>query len=650
MVGAPSTNPEPATPLGLWKSVVDHVPVSAVVASLSLHGRIEYVNREFTIVTGYEIGDVPTVADWIEKAYPDPDYRALVMSNWQVDASPNHMRRDVSYDVVCKDGTTKRMLLRASLLDPERMIVTMVDVTGQHEAEAALRASEARYRALVESSPVPIAVTRGGRIFQANAAVSTLFGASTPDVLVGRATAELIHPAFHEAMRQAAESVAQRGVAEPSRFTAVRVDGSSLEVEIAGSRMLLDGEPANLVVFRDLTEQLQAEHRQRAYEEKLQQAQRVESLGLLAAGVAHDFNNILVGILGSTSLAMSVARDGVVCEHLARIESSARRAAELAAQMLACSGQVETKLESVDVRAVLTEMDPLTHSLVRDAIRVSVTCEARQNALANPTQLRQVLLNLVSNAAEAIRTARSDSPGSVSICVRDHVQAEYGSPGMGVGELAPGQYVVIDVADDGPGIAPDVLDRLFEPFFTTKMAGRGLGLAAVHGILRAHCGAIAVHSKLGRGSTFSVYLRAATATARTPASSHPPAAADEPCTVLVVDDESIVRDVAADMLQALGYEVLVAASGQEARATFRSHADRIGLVIVDMNMPEDSGLSVRKDIASVRPEVPVILASGFGEADVAKQVRDGLFAGFLQKPFDLKELGTAVERALSAAR
>jgi PAS domain S-box-containing protein len=180
--------------LSLWKSVVDHVPVSAVIASLSLHGRIEYVNHEFTIVTGYEIGDVPTVADWIEKAYPDPDYRALVMGNWQVDASPNHMRRDVSYDVVCRDGTTKRMLLRASLLGPERMIVTMADVTGQHEAEAALRASEARYRALVESSPVPIAVTRGGRILQANAAVAVLFGASAPDALVGRATADLILP------------------------------------------------------------------------------------------------------------------------------------------------------------------------------------------------------------------------------------------------------------------------------------------------------------------------------------------------------------------------------------------------------------------------------------------------------------------------
>jgi PAS domain S-box-containing protein len=636
--------------LSLWKSVVDHVPVSAVIASLSLHGRIEYVNHEFTIVTGYEIGDVPTVADWIEKAYPDPDYRALVMGNWQVDASPNHMRRDVSYDVVCRDGTTKRMLLRASLLGPERMIVTMADVTGQHEAEAALRASEARYRALVESSPVPIAVTRGGRILQANAAVAVLFGASAPDALVGRATADLIHPAFHDVMRRAVESVAHTGEAAPSRFTALRVDGTSLEVEIAGARMQLDGEPANMVVFRDLTEQLEAERRQRAYEEKLQQAQRVESLGLLAAGVAHDFNNILVGIRGSTSLAMSVTRDGVVREHLARIESSARRAAELAAQMLACSGQVETKLESVDVRAVLTEMEPLTQSLVRDAIRVSATCEARQNALANPIQLRQVLLNLVSNAAEAIRAGRTDSSGSVLIRVCDHVQAEHGSPAMGAGELEPGSYVVIDVTDDGPGVAPEAANHLFEPFFTTRMAGRGLGLAAVHGIVRAHRGAISVESQPGRGANFRVYLRAAIPAERTPpASSHPPAKAAETCTVLVVDDESIVRDVAADMLQALGYEVMVAASGQEARTTFRSHAGQIGLVIVDMNMPEDSGLSVRKDIASVRPDVPVILASGFAEADVARQVREGLFAGFLQKPFDLKELGAAVERALSSA-
>jgi len=431
----------------------------------------------------------------------------------------------------------------------------------------------------------------------------------------------------------------------------VRLDGTELEVEAAAVVTEFDGEPANLAVFHDVTDRNRAERDRLDYEVKVQQAQRVEGLGLLAAGVAHDFNNILVGILGSVSLALLGEPDAPVRDHLERIDESARRAAELVSQMLACSGRATADPQNVDLHALLGDMTPLFHAIAREPIQISVQAEAgRHLAFADPTQVRQILLSLVSNAAEALGDAeRGTAGGHIAVRVHAHEQVDEQLHGAVASEaLEPGRYVLVEVEDDGPGMSEETAGRVFEPFFSTKFAGRGLGLAAVHGILRANRGGIAVESQVGRGTTFRVYFRAAEATSVPPGDAQPSRGElDDRGVVLIIDDESIVLDVAVSMLEALGIAVLSAASGQEGIDVFAAHANDISLVIVDMNMPGLDGIAVCRAIRGMRASVPVVLSSGFGEEETATHVRESGFAGFLRKPFDLQGLREVVEEAQS---
>jgi PAS domain S-box-containing protein len=635
--------------VGLWKAVVDSVPVCAVIASRSLEGTIQYVNDEFTLVTGYQLADVPTVADWIRLAYPDPAYRAVVLTNWARDVSPGHMRSDVSYDVVCKDGSIKRLLLRANMLDDEYMIVTMLDVSRQFETEEQLRCSEARYRELVESSPVPICLARGGKIVFLNAAAAELFGAKSVEQIVGRVAMDFVHLGSRDEARRALSTLSEVGTAVRTLYTIVRLDGTLREVEAAAVVTDFDGEPTNLALFHDVTERNEAERARLVYEAKLQQSQRVEGLGLLAAGVAHEFNNILVGILGSVSLALVGEPDAQTRQQLLRIDESARRAAELASQMLACSGRATAEPENVDMHALLVDMNPLFHALVREPIQISVEAEAgRHLVFASATQVRQILLSLMSNAAEALHDAEGGlTGGRITIRMHDHEQVDEQLHGAVASEpLAPGRYVLVEVEDDGPGMSEETVSRIFEPFFSTKFAGRGLGLAAVHGIVRGNRGTIAVDSQLGRGSTFRVYFPAADTASVLPGEAQPPRGGpDDRGVVLIIDDESIVREVAASMIEALGFEVLSAASGQEGIDVFAAHANDISLVIVDMNMPGVDGIAVCRAVRGIRASVPVVLSSGFGEEETATHIRESGFAGFLRKPFDLHGLREVVEDA-----
>jgi CheY-like chemotaxis protein len=316
--------------------------------------------------------------------------------------------------------------------------------------------------------------------------------------------------------------------------------------------------------------------------------------------------------------------------------------------MLACSGQVNAKLEIVELGALLQDMQPVLRVVMRDPCDIHLEPGEQQLAVfANPTQLRQVLLNLVSNAVEAVRSSGHSKKGKVSVRVFPHTQSsEDPPPDLISGKIEQGAYVVVEVEDNGPGIVPETLPRIFEPFFSTKLAGRGLGLAAVHGILRAHNGAIAVQSEPGLGSTFRAYLHAACPereTASRPSTIPPPT--DKGYTVLVVDDESVVREVMGSMLEALGFGALRASTVTEGEQLFVANADTIGLVIVDMNMPDGDGLQLRRAIHAVHPHVPVVLSSGLGDERMADLSKEEGFAAFLPKPFEMHHLESVIEKA-----
>ncbi len=406
------------------------------------------------------------------------------------------------------------------------------------------------------------------------------------------------------------------------------------------------GESRIVGSLRDITEQKRAEAERHELERQMQQAQKLESLGLLAGGIAHDFNNLLTGMLGSAELALlKLAPDHPARPRVEAIRPIARRATELCRELLAYSGRARFDVVPVDLSALVRDMEELLRvSLPKKTHLERELASGLPAIVGDATQLRQIVLNLVINAAEAM-----EGSGIVRIATRACrcAAGELASPY--VSETPPGgDYALLEVRDTGPGMSDTVRRHLFDPFFTTKFSGRGLGLAAVLGIVRGHRGTVQVLSEPGKGSTFRVFLPVATAALSEPRE----AVAEAPWVgqgrVLLVDDEASVREVGAAMLAHLGFEVTLAEGGRRALEVFGSQGDGFALAIVDLTMPDLSGIEVVHELTRLRPDVAVLITSGYGEEEgEALLEREGV-RGFLPKPFALDELRQKVRAALPA--
>ena len=398
-----------------------------------------------------------------------------------------------------------------------------------------------------------------------------------------------------------------------------------------------------LAVIRDVTARRQAEEESRRLQAQLQHTQKLESLGVLAGGIAHDFNNILTSIMGFTDLAMTMQPEGSACRlHLDRVLTSARRAAELTQQMLAYSGKGQFAVQDVNLSELVRDLGPLLQMSVSKKAQVRYSLPADLPAVrADAAQLRQIIMNLIINASDSLE----DRSGEISVttramnCGREELSGSYLEE-----QLPPGKYVILEVADTGVGMDEATRARIFDPFFTTKSAGRGLGLAAVLGIIRGHHGAIRVHSQPGQGSTFQVMFPEATdplPAVVLPAVDVVPQSLRG--TVLVVDDEAGVRDLVQAMLEKAGFTVLTACDGSVAVELYQSAAADISLVLLDMTMPVLGGEETLAELRRINSAVRVVLTSGYNEQSTFAEGA----AGFLQKPFRFQELIEAVERAMS---
>lgn len=392
-------------------------------------------------------------------------------------------------------------------------------------------------------------------------------------------------------------------------------------------------------IVRDYTDR-------RRLDEAVREVQKLESIGVLAAGVAHDFNNVLTAILGNLSLARSAranARLEQVDSLLEEAERASRRAADLVKQLLNYAGKGRREVRSLDIARVISDTVDIVRASVSPKIRLELDAPPSLRIHADPGQVQQLILNLVLNAAEAI----GDRAGRVHIqvCVRDFAEAELRSRYLGF-PLPPRPYTEIVVRDDGEGMDEARVKQIFDPFFTTKFLGRGLGLAAALGIVRSHGGGIAVDSAPGRGSTFTVILPAEEDLGgpHTVAEAVAEVARGEGL-VMVVDDEAAVRSLVQRSLESLGYTVLLAEHGKQALDVLERSIDPISLVLLDLAMPVMDGVETAARLQQRWPKLPIIVMSGLADEDALRHLGNVRVSGFVPKPFTAEQLAQAVALA-----
>ncbi len=402
-----------------------------------------------------------------------------------------------------------------------------------------------------------------------------------------------------------------------------------------------ENEPAYLTSLRDLTERRKAEEERQRHETERQYAQRQESLGVLAGGIAHDFNNLLMAIVARAGLALrSLSPDSPAREHLHIIEKSGLRGGELANQMLTFAGQTQLDFQAINLQQFLKDLKSFLRSTVSKRITLTFNLSANLPPIrGDRSQLRQLIMNIVTNAAEAIGDREGTiqmSTSAINTSTQDlrhyHI----------MGDLPWGPCVSFKIQDSGSGIKPELIPKIFDPFFSTKFPGRGLGLAALLGIVRGHGAAIAVHSRIGQGTEF-LFLFPTThkpSPQNIPSLTLPkkPLSNSIPSKVLVIDDEEEVRTACSLILKEIGFDALVAQDGKAGDQIFEHYQDEIALVFLDLTMPHLDGGELAEKIRERAPDVPILVSSGYPEEEAMKHFAQSGINAFIQKPFQVEIL------------
>jgi PAS domain S-box-containing protein len=518
------------------------------------------------------------------------------------------------------------------------------EITERRWAEAALREAEEQYRTLVENVQDAIVVLQHGKAVYRNPAYETLLGFTVQDT-AERSFLEVVVPQDRDRVREY-YSNRLRGEVVPDQYEVglLTRDGLRVPVEVRPCVIQYQGQPAILVVMRDITERKQADEERRSIEVQLRQAQKIEAIGTLAGGIAHDFNNILAAIIGYTELATcDTSRASPVWQHLQEVLTAGKRAKSLVQQILMFSRQSEHEREPVQIPLLVQEVLILLRASLPTTIEIRQHIDTQAGAvLADPTRMHQLLLNLCTNAEHAMR----QRGGILEVRV-DAVEVE-AALASHHGELQPGWHVLITIRDTGHGMGPEVLERIFEPFFTTKGVGEGtgMGLAMVHGIVISHGGALTVQSATGTGTTFEIYLPRIDQTTEETTRSEVSIPHGKGC-ILFVDDEGALARLGQEMLEQLGYDVVARISSIEALEAFRAMPQRFDVVITDQTMPHMTGEALTRELRRIRPDIPIILCTGFSHVMNTEKAHALGIDAFCMKPLSTQDLGLTIQQVLA---
>ena len=562
---------------------------------------------------------------------------------------------------VIASGIPKRNIIEPLITDETRWVQTdkipyrddkgniqgvigfSIDITSRVRAEEALRESEERYRSLVEN--VPIAVYRTipgpkGRFLMANPTFLKMFGLNSEEELKEITVADVyMNPKDRKAF---SDNLLARGIVTEVELP-LKKDGTTFWGSVA-ARVVYD-EGGKALYFDctivDITAQRQAEEEKEKLQAQLFQAQKVEAIGTLAGGIAHNFNNLLMGIMGNTSL-MFLETDPAHpnYERLKNIEKSVQSGSKLTSQLLGYAREGGYKIVPISLNQLVRDTSD-TLATTKKEIRVHQDLSKDLFGIkADQGQIEQVLMNLYVNAADAMPEGGDLFLKTMNVTHKQMSDRPY--------KPSPGDYVLLTVRDTGMGMDKKTQDRVFDPFFTTKDMGKGtgLGLASVYGIIRSHGGYIDVKSKKGHGATFSIYLPASHEKRFIKEKQLPEKILKGKETILLVDDEDMIIDVGQEILKALGYRVLIATGGKEAVELYKKTWDKIDMVLLDMVMPDMGGGETYDRMREIHPDIKVLLLSGYSIDGQAKEILDRGCDGFIQKPFNMKQLSQMIRGIL----
>jgi PAS domain S-box-containing protein len=625
-------------PASLFRSLFIHMNEGAALHELVLgedgapeNYRILAVNPRYAQILGIDVDQAVGRLGTEVYGVPEAPY---LKEFAEVALSGQAMRLETYFPPMAK-----HFEISVAPLETGFFATIFTDITQRRRDEEALRRSEDRFNRIFQFVPdVLMLADTEGRLVDVNEAFCQIAGCSREQA-VGRTTAEVGLWAEGTEVGPLVRTLREAGKVDLVDVKVAGPNGKPLTLQLSARRVAFEDRELYLWAGRDITEA-------RRLEGQLLQAQKMESLGVLAGGIAHDFNNLLTGILGNADMALiELSSSSAALVNLDAIGVAARRAAELCRQLLAYSGKGRFVVQAVDLRELVEEMLHLLQlSISKKAVLKLNFASGLPAVEADATQLRQIIMNLIVNASDAI----GDRSGVISVTTGAvHCDAAYLRDVMGAANLQPGLYVALEVSDTGCGIERAALPRIFDPFYSTKFTGRGLGLAAVVGILRSHKGGIKVYTEPGKGSCFKVLLPPSNAVAQ---ALQPSAVATRAWTgtgtILLADDEETVRALGRRMLEKVGFKVIDVTDGREALTAFEAHKDEIRCVILDLTMPHVDGEACFREMRRMSPDVRVILSSGYNEQEVVSRFVGKGLAGFVQKPYTLNELLTKLREVL----